>query len=436
VSAVSIEGLTKDKPALVRSPRRIRAVLLGYGRIGQAVASLADDARDRLGEAGIDLRVVCALVRDTAKRRAGPRVTVVTSVEAALASADVVIEALGGVEPARTLIESALRAGVPVVTANKSLLAAHGPSLRATARASGAAFLYDAAVIAGVPFVGNLTRRPFAATAAHIEGILNGTSHYILTRMAAGQTYAAALHEATAHGLAEPDPSADISGRDAAEKLAILLQLCARWDGAAGDLTRVGLDALQPQDFAAAAQLFGTIKPVAIANVTAAGGGAYVGPAFVARTHPFSRLDGVTNVLSLVGPLGHRTTFAGPGAGPAVTAITMLDDVIEALAMRGRPERAPAQGLPAPAGLQLCAPPATAWLFRLRDSASHGGPGIERLFPRPLRPARIVAIDDFIYVRTNDAPWAAVQQTVAGLRARGLSPFVIPALADAGSVNV
>jgi homoserine dehydrogenase len=410
-------------------PRAVRAVLLGYGRIGQAVASLALEARRRLRHAGLDLRIDAALVRDERKPRGGPAVPLARSVDAQLAAADVVVEVLGGVEPAATLVERALRTGIPVVTANKSLMAAHGPSLRALARECGTPLLFDAAVIAGVPFVGSLARRPFASIASGLEGILNGTSHFVLTQMALGRSFDDALRDAVTRGLAEPDASADVSGRDAAEKLCILLQLCASWAGGATELTRIGIDRLVPQDLAAAAQLFGTIKPVALATLDPRGCGAYVGPAFVPRTHAFSRLDGIANALTVVGPLRQRTTFAGAGAGPAVTAATVLDDVIEAVAAG----RSHACGSAPPRAIDLCAPPASGWLIRLNDSASSDTESIERLFPHPLTPTRILAVGDFVYVRTRETTWPVVRHALADLGARGISGFAIPSLSSGDS---
>ena len=243
---------------------------------------------------------------------------------------DVLVEALGGVEPARTLVAAALDRGIPVVTANKSLVAAHGPELRARAALAGVPLLYEAAVVAGVPFVGALSNRPGVRSLTRILGILNGTSHLITTAIERGVSFAAALADAQARGYAEPDSAADISGRDAAEKLAILLQLCGAPNTTAADIECIGIDSLQPQDFADARAKGGVIKPLATASFGPGGWTGRVGPAFIPNSHLFAGLSGVTNALELHPTIGAPITFVGPGAGPEITAQTILDDVIQA----------------------------------------------------------------------------------------------------------
>jgi homoserine dehydrogenase len=313
--------------------RTVRIALLGYGRIGQAVAALAEVDRERLTRAGVDLRCVNALVRDCDKPRQGPRLEVIAADADRVFSKDVsvVVEVIGGIEPARTLVARALDAGIPVVTANKTLVAHHGLELAALAARRRTAFAYDAAVLAGVPFIGSLSRRPLIAAARRLEGVINGTSHFITNAIEAGASFDDALDEATARGYAEPDSSADISGRDAAEKLAILLHLSGHRGVKVSELTTTDLSVLAPSDFADAKRLGGTIKPVALASLDPAAPGAWVGPAFVASGHSFARLGGVTNALRLIGASGRDVLFAGPGAGPEATAITILDDVVEAV---------------------------------------------------------------------------------------------------------
>ena len=304
-------------------PRRnaIRIGLLGHGTIGRTVA----DAASSYGA-----EIISVLVRNTERRppsslnfeRDGSRVL--------NSRPDVVVEALGGLEPARTLVAAALDRGIPVVTANKSLIAAHGPELRGRAALAGVPLLYDAAVIAGVPFVGALANRPGLRTLTSITGILNGTSHVITSALERGVPFDAALADAQARGYAEPDSSADISGRDAAEKLAILLQLCGAPNTTAADITCVGIDTLTPDDFAAARAQGGVIKPVATATLGPGGWTGRVGPAVISQMHLFAGLSGVTNALELHPAVGAPITFVGPGAGPAITAQTILDDVIQA----------------------------------------------------------------------------------------------------------
>jgi len=327
--------------------------LLGYGRVGQAVASLAEESAARLRRGGVDLRISGALVRDPEKRRAGPPQWLTTSANALFAKpCDVLIDVMGGVNPAFELVTRALLAGVHVVTANKTLVAAHGPRLESLARRQGVAFMYDAAVLAGVPFLGALARRPLVASPLRMTGIINGTSHFVTSRMVRGGSFASALKEAVRLGYAEPDSSADVGGRDAAEKLTILLHLAGCASVAVADLTTRGIDTITPADISGAHALGGVIKPVALAWLDPEDPGAWVGPAFVPRAHPFAALDGVQNALEFAGSIGDPVTFTGPGAGPRVTAATILDDLVEALA-GGRaaslPVVAPSESLPASA---------------------------------------------------------------------------------------
>ena len=386
-------------------PRVVRVGLLGYGRVGQAVAATALAERDRLAAAGVLLTCHHALVRDLRKARPGPPLGLYDDGTAIVnARVDVVVEVLGDLEPARTLVTRALDRGIPVVTANKTLVAHHGPQLRALARRRRTTFAFDAAVVAGVPFLGSLSRRPLVSLTERIAGIINGTSHFILTEMAHGASYQAALAEAVTRGYAEPDSSADTSGRDAAEKLTILLHLAGCTDVAVADLSCAGLAAIEPEDLLAADRLGGVLKPVALASLDRRAPGAWVGPVFVPRAHPFATLSGVDNALSITVRDGHTVRFAGPGAGPDVTAITIIDDIVEAVSARepaaefGRAEsRAISPAL-------LREPPSGEWFLRLSDGD-----------------ARDVRI-------TRPLSWTAICDVLRAAAAAGKSAFAAPVL--------
>jgi homoserine dehydrogenase len=300
--------------------------LLGCGNIGSAFARLL--ASDRTS--GLNARLATVLVRHA--RTAGPRrsdLPLTTDASAALASQpDVVVELLGGLEPARTLILTALRRGIPVVTANKTLLARHGAELRAAAAAHNTPLLYEASVLAGVPFLGTFARRPLAARATSLLGIVNGTTNFLLTQAAqAGSNVSDGLPEATRLGYAEPDPSKDLSGADAAEKLAVLLQHFAHLSVDPDAIATDGIADVSASTLTHARELGGVIKPVIWADWSGSLE-AFVAPAFVPGTHPLARVDGVENAL-LLGCAHGRLLFQGPGAGPDATAITVLDDVAE-----------------------------------------------------------------------------------------------------------
>ena len=296
-----------DVPVFVASPRCVtprvvRVGLLGYGRVGQAVAALIQAEGDRFAATGLDLRVTAALVRDTARPRGGPAITRCADAASFFSRRfDVVIEVMGGALPAFDLVSRALTSGVPVVTANKTLMAVHGDDLRALARAHHTPLACDAAVLAGVPFLGALARRPLVATPRRIAGIVNGTSHFVACAMAEGAPFARALEVAIARGYAEPDSRADISGRDAAEKLAILLHLAGCAGVEPADFTRVGIDAITTADVIGARALDGVLKPVVLASLDPSHPGAWVGPALVDRSHPCAASAGVANFVELAG---------------------------------------------------------------------------------------------------------------------------------------
>lgn len=315
--------------------RLIRIGLLGFGHVGQAVARAAAAAAPRLREHGLALSLECALVRDVSKPRRGPKAARLTSnAEAFLRGRyDAVIDALPGREPAATILGRVLGKGIPVASANKVLIAAEGRRLRRIALRAGTTLRVDAAVMAGVPFLGAFERRPMAAHVWRFAGVVNGTSHFVLSRLADGVPFDTALGEAQARGYAEPDPAADLSGRDALEKLVILAETLF---GAAIRPQAVAIEGianLTPDDLAAAARAGGQLKPVIFAERVEDRDGprvnAFVGPAWVPASHPLAGITGRDNAIVIDSRGSGRLVFAGPGAGPDVTAATLLDDAIE-----------------------------------------------------------------------------------------------------------
>jgi homoserine dehydrogenase len=300
-----------------------RVALLGCGTVGSALVRLLHQTPDGT------LRVDRALVRKVRTPQTDLDLRFTTSPETALSgSPDVVVELLGGCEPARGLVSEALTRGIPVVTANKSLLARHGRELREVASRARVPLLYEAAVIAGVPFLGSFTRRPLAADARAFAGIVNGTSNFVLTQSARlAIDTVAALRLAQARGYAEPNPENDVDGTDAVEKLVVLLQHFAGRDVPVGLIERRSIADILVSHHSLASQLEGTIKPVIHADWTAAVE-AFAGPAFVPTSHPLHDVDDVENALLLETTQG-RLLFQGPGAGPTATAATVIDDVHE-----------------------------------------------------------------------------------------------------------
>lgn len=403
----------------------VRIGLLGCGGVGQAVAATVDESGSRLAEAGVDLRCVVALVRDLDRPRAVSVPLTIDRQQWREYECDVVVEVLGGIEPARTLVAEALSAGIPVVTANKSLVAAHGVELQALAARNGTALYFEASVLAGVPCVNTLARRPLASGGGAWAGIVNGTSHFILSEMARGRSFDDALVDAIALGYAEPSSDADISGRDAAEKLTILLHLAGHTDVAVSDLPRRGINALQQWHLSIAQRLGGVIKPVALAD-TGHAPGAWVGPAFVPQSHPFALVRGVTNILS-VGRGDSAVLFSGPGAGPAVTAATVIDDVVEAASATGPRALATTENA-IPVASRLRTPKTGPWFLALDGVSSTAGEVAEFLAANHLPGISVVGEGPHAGVVTASASHAVLLSAIDAIEATGVTAQWWPVL--------
>ena len=345
--------------------RTIKIGLLGLGQIGQAVARLAPEAA-RLRDAGFRFRVASALVREIDKPRRCVKPSRLTTNPAAFlrGSYDVVIEALGSVEPARSIVRRLLGRGVPVVTANKALVAACGPELLALAGRRGTTFRYEASALAGVPFLGTFAARPLVSDVQQFAAVVNGTSNFILSKIDKEQcTFEHALASAQALGLSEPDAARDVDGSDAADKLSLLSSLFGWGALPAFRLEPQTIRGVSAHDFAIARSLDSTIKPVAVASKSKGGVSPFVGPALVRRSHPLASLDGALSGIALKGTFVSDLFFSGPGAGPDITAATILDDVVESVSTTASKSH---RGLlTVPRVATLASPPATPWLVRL-----------------------------------------------------------------------
>ena len=331
------------------------------------MARLAAD-RGATAHAGLRFQVDRALVRDLTKSRNCPDPSRLTSDAAAFLRGqyDVVIEALDAVEPARTLVAGLLGRGTSVVTANKALVAAHGAELDSIAAASGAAFRYEATALAAVPFLGMLAARPLVASVDRVLAIVNGTSNFLLTSLSEpGASFDTALARAQQLGYAEPDPSRDLDGLDAADKLLLLTSLFGWGRLSKKDLDVSGIRHVTSGDLAAARSIGGTIKAVVSAERDAAGIRAFVGAAFLPATEPLASLGGALNGIRLDGRHVSNLFFSGPGAGPAVTAATLLDDAVQAASTfaKATVDRSESkQGNRRPV---FPASPATSWFLRV-----------------------------------------------------------------------
>jgi homoserine dehydrogenase len=243
---------------------------------------------------------------------------------------DLVVEVMGGKYPAGDLILAALKARKPVVSANKELIAARGPELIAAAERAGVPFLFEAAVGGGIPIIRPLSETLAGETLDRVLGIVNGTTNYILTEMEQGATYLTALEQATDLGYAEPDPTADVTGADAAAKAAILASLAfGTWVDIA-DVYTEGIEELTAVDMSFAAEFGYVVKLIAVCERTEAGVNARVHPAMVPRDHPLASIRGATNAVFIEGASIDSLLFSGPGAGGEPTATAVLGDVIDA----------------------------------------------------------------------------------------------------------
>jgi homoserine dehydrogenase len=338
-----------DSVRIARVPRRrvrtIRVALAGCGTVGgELVRILAHGVDEIRARHGIRFELVSVLVKHPDRPRPGelPRARLTTDVDAFLrAEADVVVEAIGGIDPALRIAHEALRAGRRLVTANKALIAAHGPELAAAARRSGGRLDFESAVAGGVPVVRALRDSLGMTGIGSVRGILNGTTNFILTRLGDGRRYAYAVASAQARGYAEANPARDLTGEDAADKLRILGWLAFGVCPDALLLRRRGIDR-DPERLAADAALLGGV-PRLVAEVADLGGGriaAAVEPVIVPAASELGRTRDEENAIVIASRLNGRVRLSGPRAGGAPTASALLGDMLRG---SGRAGRAPAR---------------------------------------------------------------------------------------------
>ena len=417
----------------------LRVAVLGAGTVGREVVRALLEHPERLYAAdGAPLVLAGVACRNIARARAaGIPADLLTDAPAHLVAApdtDVVVELMGGDEPARTLIAAALGAGKPVVTANKHVVAHHGSDLEALARRAGVAFRFEAAVAGGIPVLGPLAADLAANSVSRVRGIVNGTSNYILSAMAHdGWAYADVLADAQALGYAEADPVGDVEGDDAVNKLVILARLAfGQWldpatvgrrpptlRGSGGP----GITAVTDQELAGAAALGLTIKLLATAVETAEGLAAAVLPTAVRSDGGFGRTDGVTNRIEIdAEPLG-TVGLDGPGAGGAATSSAVLGDLIAVA--RGLSSTwaglAPAVGPAVSAADPLDGP--RRW-FAFVPGTDPGAP--ERLRAHPPEVASAASLDDGTAVATEPITLAAARAAIGALAPDGADVTLYP----------
>jgi homoserine dehydrogenase len=314
--------------------------LLGYGTVGAAVARMLSESGDEIERAtGHRLRVVRALVCDPGKERSfAPGDGVLTNDFATLRddpAIDVVAEVMGGLSPAGEYVRELLRGGKPVVSANKQLVAREGADLFAIASAAGVQLRFEASVCAAVPVVKVLRESLVAENVHRILGIVNGTTNFVLSRMERGGTYAEALAEAQSLGYAEADPTDDVTGADAAAKMAILATVAFGSRVLLDDVEYRGIDGIEPAHVAAAAAFGMAVKLIGIATLVDDAVDVRVQPAFVERAHPLAGVDGSSNAVVLQGDAIREVTLGGPGAGGLETASAVVADLVSVVGTSG-----------------------------------------------------------------------------------------------------
>jgi homoserine dehydrogenase len=314
---------------------KTRVGLLGRGTVGGAFAELLEERAEAIAELTGSRPEVSGVLTSSAGDFAE-----------ILENSDVIVELIGGLEPAREYVLAALNAGKPVISANKALISTHGAELFAAAEASGGPLYFEAAVAGVIPAIRVIEESLAGAHVERVHGIVNGTTNYILTEMArAGLSYEQALKQAQELGFAEADPTADVGGGDAAAKMAILARLAFGLDVTFDQVTFEGIENITAADIAYAREFDLVLKLVGTAERIDGGVSVRVFPAFLYRSHPLATVDGSFNAVTVESPAITEITMSGPGAGGIQTASAVLGDLVSILS--GVPRR------------RAAAPPAT-----------------------------------------------------------------------------
>jgi homoserine dehydrogenase len=301
---------------------RVRIGLLGRGTVGAAFAELLAERAGAV-EAATGHRPEVSGVLTRSDGDFG----------AILENSDLIVELMGGTDPARQFAIDALRAGRPVVTANKQLLAQHGDELFGVAREAGVQLRFEAAVAGAIPIVRTIQESFGATEISKVFGIVNGTTNFILSEMAAtGAEYGDVLVRAQEMGYAEADPTDDVSGADAAAKMAILARLAFHTPVTLSEVAYEGIETIQPDDLAYAKELGLSLKLLGVAERREGGISVRVFPCFLYRGHPLSPVEGPFNAVMVEAPAITEVTMSGPGAGGVQTASAVLGDVVSILA--------------------------------------------------------------------------------------------------------
>ena len=318
----------------MKEQKTIKIGLLGLGTVGGGVYKLIERQKSEMKEkAGADLEIAGILVHDITKKREGIDSSLLTDQWKDIIEndeIDIIIEVMGGIEPARTMILEALNSGKNVVTANKDLVAEHGHELLDAAEANGVDFLFEAAVAGGIPIIRPLKQCLASNEMDEVIGIVNGTTNYILTKMyEEGMDFDEALAKATELGYAEADPTSDVEGLDAGRKLAIMSSIAFHSRVTFSDVYTEGITKISARDIAYAKDFGEVIKLLAVAHNTEEGIEVGVYPMLLPEDHPLASVRDSFNAVFVHGDAVDDVMFYGRGAGELPTASAIMGDVID-----------------------------------------------------------------------------------------------------------
>ena len=357
--------------------RPIRIALIGAGTVGSKVASLMlEQAEDLEARSGAPLALVGVGVKDASKARPGiPKELITSDVPSLLAKdIDIVVEVMGGIEPARTHILDAMSRGISVVTANKELLARDGATLAAAAEKNNVDLYYEASVAGAIPILRPLRESLVGDRVKKILGIVNGTTNYILTKMdETGASFKDALSEAQKLGYAETDPSADVEGKDAAAKAAIVAQLAFHTRVTIDDVYCEGITKVSASDVKAAKEMGFVIKLLAIAErLDDDSIVVRVHPAMIPRSHPLASVREAFNAVFVEADAAGSLMFYGRGAGGAPTASAVLGDLVAVARNKMSGRRGPGESIYADLKVKPVAEAMTSYYISLQVADKPG----------------------------------------------------------------
>ncbi|MDO4899426.1 homoserine dehydrogenase [Actinomyces sp.] len=417
----------------------LRVGVLGSGTVGtQVIRLLLEQADDFAARSGARLEITGVAVRnvDAPRDESVPRELLTDDAEAVATSNDVVIELIGGIEPARSLILAAFASGASVITGNKALIAAHGPELYAAAAAARTDFYYEAAVAGAIPVIYALRESMAGDRVTSVLGIVNGTTNYILDEMSTkGLSFDAALAAAQELGYAEADPTADVDGLDAAAKAAIIASLAFHTRVGIDDVEVEGIRSITADDIREAHASGCEIKLLAIAQRFSAEHGddvdgisVRVHPALVPSDHPLASVHGGFNAVLVDAEAAGRLMFYGQGAGGAPTASAVLSDVVAAAAHRVNGGQAPRESSYAELPILSPEQALTRYQIQLRVADAPGSlAAVAQVFGdhevsiNSVRQASYVDVGDelaLVTIVTHTAPVAGLEAAVDALRAQ------------------